>query len=415
MTAITLRDLTKVYGNGCVAVDRLNLDVASGELIVLLGPSGCGKTTVLRLIAGLEEATFGHVHFDGQVADQIPTRDREVAMVFQDFGLYPHMNVAENIGFPLRIAQVREDEIAARVTEVAEVLGVDGLLHRMPSGLSGGQAQRVAMARAIIRRPVAFLLDEPLSNVDANLRAELRGEIAALTRELGVTTIYVTHDQTEALSIADRIAVLRRGALEQVGTAHEIYADPANLFVAAYLGLPRINLLQTAIFAGDGETVIDFGAQSVVLPWDDHRARALAPYHTARVTVGIRPDAFALVAPEASEGRRDVLRGIVRFVEYSGHENIVYLDTGSIPTALATTRLELPENDAGLHSPSLGGGAPLPDEAIRLPGDIILRLPYHETPRVGEVLALHINLDAALLFDRVGDRIRIQPPDECST
>ncbi len=443
MAAIALEQLTKVFADGTVAVDALTLDVAQGEFVVLLGPTGCGKSTVLRLVAGLETATSGHVCFDGKVVDHQQTRARNVAMVFQDFSLYPHLTVAENIGFPLRVSQLDEAVAAARVAEVADFLGIRPLLRRLPGQLSGGQRQRVAMARAVVRRPAVFLLDEPMSNLDAHLREDLRAEIVRLTREYGVTTLYVTHDRTEALTMGDRVVVLRRGQLQQVGAPDEVYANPANIFVAAFLGPGQTSLLQSAIYAQpDGEVVIDLGTQVVRLPADDPRAAALAEHHNARVTFGIRAEALTLVGPDAE--RADVLRGVVRLTEDLGHEVIVHVDTGAVPAANATTRLELPEPERDLaelfadqpETGATGGGLrhalsrfrphphPTPpaaptartefgfypvydsDQPRASRGDVVLRVARPApAPRLGETVALALDFDRVYLFDRAGDRI----------
>jgi multiple sugar transport system ATP-binding protein len=442
MAAIALEQLTKVFADGTVAVDALTLDVAQGEFVVLLGPTGCGKSTVLRLVAGLETATSGHVSFDGRVVDHMQTRARNVAMVFQDFSLYPHLTVAENIGFPLRVSQLDETVAAARVAEVAEFLGIRPLLRRLPGQLSGGQRQRVAMARAVVRRPAVFLLDEPMSNLDAHLREDLRVEIVELTRQYNVTTLYVTHDRTEALTMGDRVVVMRRGQLQQVGAPDVVYADPATIFVAAFLGPGQTSLLQSAIYAQPGgDVVIDLGTQVVRLPADDPRAAALAEQHNARVTVGIRAEALTLVEPDAE--RADVLRGVVRLTEDLGHEVIVHVDTGAVPAANASTRLELPEPERDLaelfaDQPESRGGlrqalsrfrphphvTPPPAPTARTEfgfypvydsdqprpsrGDLVLRVARPApVPRLGETVALALDLDRVYLFDRAGDRIRL--------
>ncbi|MFF3143834.1 ABC transporter ATP-binding protein, partial [Streptomyces sp. NPDC057927] len=246
--AISLHQVSKSYTRGVRVVERLSLDIRPGEFLVLLGPSGCGKSTVLRMIAGLENATEGEVRLDGEDAGDLPPSERDMAMVFQNFALYPSMTGRDNIGFPLRIEAPGEDP-RPRVDATARMLGIEDLLDRFPHQLSGGERQRVAMGRAIARHPSAFLMDEPLSNLDAKLRNHLRAEIASLTRELGVTTVYVTHDQAEALSLGDRVAILRGGVLQQVGTPRTVYALPANVFVAAFIGTPRINLLRGLVRA----------------------------------------------------------------------------------------------------------------------------------------------------------------------
>ena len=381
MVAIATERLTKVFDDGTVAVDGLSLRATAGEFLVLLGPTGCGKSTILRLIAGLETATSGHVLIDDRVVDHLAARERRVAMVFQDYALYPHLTVAQNIGFPLRVRHEAGTDIALRVAEVAEQLGIADLLRRLPGVLSGGERQRVAMARAIVRRPHAFLLDEPLSNLDAGLRAELRSDVAALARRIGVTTVYVTHDQGEAMTMADRVAVLRRGVLQQVGTPREVYDDPGTLFVAAFLGTPRTNLLEGAIYADAGKVVVDLGSQVLVLPPDD----PLRALHTERVTLALRADAMTPVGPGGTAW--PVLRGTVRAVEHLGHEALVRLDAGTLPTSQARSLLELP-------------GEPLAG------GDVTVRVPAEGAPRRGESLELAVDPARLMFFDRAGDRIR---------
>lgn len=434
MVAIATDRLTKVFPDGTVAVDEVTLEAASGEFLVLLGPTGCGKSTILRLVAGLEEETSGHVLIDGQVVDRLSAKDRRVAMVFQDYALYPHLTVAQNIGFPLRGGH-QATAVDARVAEVAEHLGVTDLLHRLPGNLSGGQRQRVAMARAIVRKPQAFLLDEPLSNLDAGLRAELRTDIAALARRLGVTTLYVTHDQTEAMTMADRVAVLRRGVLQQIGPPAEVYGDPATLFVAAFIGTPRTNLLQGAIYIEPERTVVDLGSQLLELP----HFEALAGHHNDRVTVAVRADALQPVPDGGATG--PVLRGEVRLVENLGHEALVHLDTGIVPTPIEESKLEHP--DTGQHladvlaeDPPAGhpfrqalsrmmpharqephpatarteyGFYPVYDAELsdQPPlGDVVVRVPAPVLPRRGESMTVRVDVDRLMLFDRGGDRIR---------
>src|SRR5690242_7036883 len=294
--------------------------------MVLLGPSGCGKSTVLRMVAGLEDPSSGAIVLDGELANDLPPRDRKIAMVFQDFALYPHMSVGDNIGFPLRLSGVDPEPRAERVADVAAALGIGDVLARRPAQLSGGQRQRVAMGRAIVRRPGLFLMDEPLSNLDSGLRAELRTEITGLTRELGVTTMYVTHDQAEALTMADRVAIMRKGVLQDVGTPTEVYGRPATLYVAAFLGAPRMNLLEASVFVHLERYIeLNFGEQALYLPWNDIRARAVAHYHGERIVVGMRAEALTPVSPDV---QGDVLRGRIRYLEHHGHESLAFLDIG---------------------------------------------------------------------------------------
>ncbi len=433
MVAIAVRGLTKVFDDGRVAVDGLDLDIAPGEFLVLLGPTGCGKSTLLRLIAGLEEPTRGEVLFDGRNAAELPARDRNIAMVFQDYALYPHLTVAQNIGFPLHAGNEDHSGIAARIAEAARHLRITDLLNRLPAHLSGGQRQRVAMARAVVRRPKVFLLDEPLSNVDAGVRSELRGEIVDLARRLGVTTVYVTHDQTEAMSMADRVVILRRGVLQQVGPPPQVYADPSTVFVAAFLGTPRTNLLEAAVYADGDRVVLDLGAQVLQLPADDPRRAPLATHHTERVTVALRADALSPAGPDSTGVQ---LGGVVRLVENLGHESLVYLDTGGVRTSTEASKLELPDTgrrlaDVPEPEPRAGGALRqtlnrlIPQQRARSPlglrpaydpelpgdpppaGEIVVRLPAPVRVARGDAMTLDVDLDRLWLFDRTGARIRL--------
>jgi multiple sugar transport system ATP-binding protein len=281
---IVTKDMTKRYPNGVEAVKQLSLDVGEGELLVLVGPSGCGKTTALRMIAGLEEISSGDLFIGGRRMNDVPEKDRDIAMVFQSYALYPHMTVAQNIAFSLRLSHVPKQEIKQRVKETARLLAIENLLDRRPKQLSGGQRQRVAMGRAIIRQPQAFLMDEPLSNLDAKLRVTMRGEIDSLVKRLGVTTVYVTHDQVEAMTMGDRVAVLRDGELQQIATPTEVYDRPTNLFVAGFIGSPPMNLAQaTSERDGDG-LVVKLG--ETVFPV----ARGVTLGADKLVYVGVRPE-----------------------------------------------------------------------------------------------------------------------------
>jgi multiple sugar transport system ATP-binding protein len=284
MAEIATKELTKRYPNGFEAVKQLSLEIAEGELLVLVGPSGCGKTTALRMIAGLEEISSGDLFIGGRRMNDVPEKDRDIAMVFQSYALYPHMTVAQNIAFSLRLARVPKSEIKRRVKETAELLAIENLLDRRPKQLSGGQRQRVAMGRAIIREPQAFLMDEPLSNLDAKLRVTMRGEIESLVKRLEVTTVYVTHDQVEAMTMGDRVAVLRDGELQQVATPTEVYDRPANLFVAGFIGSPPMNLAQATVEGNRDGMTVKLGETTVQVPGD----AKLEPGQ--RVFVGIRPE-----------------------------------------------------------------------------------------------------------------------------
>jgi len=286
MAEIALKELTKRYPNGVEAVKQLSLEIGEGELLVLVGPSGCGKTTALRMIAGLEEISSGDLFIGGRRVNDVPEKDRDIAMVFQSYALYPHMTVAQNIAFSLRLARVPKKEIKQRVKDTANLLAIENLLDRRPKQLSGGQRQRVAMGRAIIRQPQAFLMDEPLSNLDAKLRVTMRGEIQSLVKRLEVTTAYVTHDQVEAMTMGDRVAVLRDGVLQQVATPTEVYDRPADLFVAGFIGSPPMNLAHATLErAGDGLEV-KLGDHAIPVPG----GRGLESWAGKQVYMGVRPE-----------------------------------------------------------------------------------------------------------------------------
>jgi multiple sugar transport system ATP-binding protein len=287
MTNIELENVSKVFSGGIVAVDDVTLEIEDGEFVVLVGPSGCGKSTLLRMIAGLEEVSAGRISIGGQDVTDLAPRSRDIAMVFQSYALYPHMTVRQNIGYGLKVRRAPKDEAKQRVEEVAELLGLEELLDRRPAHLSGGQRQRVAMGRAIVREPKAFLMDEPLSNLDAKLRVGMRASLAQLHRRLGTTTVYVTHDQTEAMTLGQRVAVLRDGRILQVDTPQRLYHEPRDVFVAAFIGTPAMNLVEAAI---DGDDAV-FGRLRIRLD----PTRRPAPGHQ-RVTLGIRPEAFEAAA-----------------------------------------------------------------------------------------------------------------------
>ncbi|MDO7883394.1 ABC transporter ATP-binding protein [Salinibacterium soli] len=282
MASVTFDKATRLYpGSTRAAVDQIDLEVADGEFLVLVGPSGCGKSTTLRMLAGLEEVNDGRILIGDRDVTDVPPKDRDIAMVFQNYALYPHMTVAENMGFALKIAGVNKEERAARVLEAAKLLDLEPYLSRKPKALSGGQRQRVAMGRAIVRQPQVFLMDEPLSNLDAKLRVQTRTQIASLQRRLGVTTVYVTHDQTEALTMGDRIAVLKDGVLQQVGTPRDLYEAPKNVFVAGFIGSPAMNLFDADIVDGG----LKFGTATAKVDRD-----TLGATSAKKVTIGVRPE-----------------------------------------------------------------------------------------------------------------------------
>lgn len=326
MTAIRLESISKVYDGRYPAVSDVSLNVADGEFMVLLGPSGCGKTTLLRMIAGLEEVTAGELWLGRTKATDLSPRDRGVALVFQNGALYPNRTARENIMFPLRMAGEEPAEASAKAAGLARILRIEGALDRLPRTLSGGQRQRVAIGRAIVRQPKIFLMDEPLSNLDATMRTELRQEIGAMARDLHVTTVYVTHDQIEALTLADRITVMRDGRIEDVGTPDQVFNDPASAFAAGFLGSPRINLMSAIVRVTAHHRVsLDFGAQSIQLPPIDRRSLILSSHNGAKVIVGARSDAFALAADSGGPGQ---LSGRLRTLEFHGHQWIAFVECG---------------------------------------------------------------------------------------
>jgi len=316
MAEVVLQDVCKCYANGVAAVDRFSLEIRDGEFLVLVGPSGCGKSTTLRMIAGLEEITSGTVAIGGRCVNAVPPKDRDIAMVFQNYALYPHMTVFENMAFGLRLRKVPRREIEARVREASSVLGLDELLQRLPKQLSGGQRQRVAVGRAIVRQPKVFLFDEPLSNLDAKMRVEMRGELSRLHRRLGATMVYVTHDQVEAMTMGDRIVVMDRGAIQQVAPPLEVYRHPANLFVAGFIGTPPMNILRGRVEAASGGSV--FRHAGGVLPLPEAWRVSLAAFASREVSLGLRPEAFG----EDAEGGA-CFSGTVDVVEPMGAETYV--------------------------------------------------------------------------------------------
>ena len=315
MASVTFDHATRIYpGNDRPSVDSLDLEIADGEFLVLVGPSGCGKSTSLRMLAGLEDVNSGRILIGDRDVTDVQPKDRDIAMVFQNYALYPHMTVHDNMGFALKIAGTPKDEIDARVREAARVLGLTEYLDRKPKALSGGQRQRVAMGRAIVRKPKVFLMDEPLSNLDAKLRVQTRTQIASLQRSLGVTTVYVTHDQTEALTMGDRIAVLKDGVLQQVGTPREMYDKPANEFVAGFIGSPAMNLGRFTV-SGDVATL---GAAKIQL--SKATLDAIAPEDGGKVTIGFRPESLEVVS--AKDEHSIPVR--LSFVEELGSDAYIY-------------------------------------------------------------------------------------------
>ncbi|MEM9655844.1 MAG: sn-glycerol-3-phosphate ABC transporter ATP-binding protein UgpC, partial [Actinomycetota bacterium] len=334
-------DVSKVYPNGFKAIEGLNLEIEDGEFLVLVGPSGCGKSTALRMVAGLEEISGGELTIDDRVVNDVHPKDRDIAMVFQNYALYPHMTVANNIGFALKLANMPKAEIADRVAKAAQTLDLTEQLDKKPGQLSGGQRQRVAMGRAIVRQPKAFLMDEPLSNLDAKLRVQMRAEIAGLQRDLGVTTIYVTHDQVEAMTMGDRVAVLKRGLLQQVDTPQNLYDSPDNVFVAGFIGSPSMNLMQATLKRNDGGWAVALGDQTVAIPDATVAERpALESFADKTIVVGVRPEDIedASLASDAPADRR--ITTTVSLVEALGSEIIVHFPLGVEPFEIMDQEFE---------------------------------------------------------------------------
>jgi multiple sugar transport system ATP-binding protein len=384
---IVLDKVSKKYPDGTVAVRDVDLEIADGEFVILVGPSGCGKSTTLNMIAGLEDISSGELRIGGQTVNDKAPRDRDIAMVFQSYALYPNMTVRENMGFPLKLAKLSKAEIDRKVDEAAQVLELTALLDRKPANLSGGQRQRVAMGRAIVRSPKAFLMDEPLSNLDAKLRVQMRTVVSRLQKRLGTTTVYVTHDQTEAMTLGDRVVIMRGGAIQQVGEPQELYDRPNNLFVAGFIGSPSMNFLHAAVEDGNLRTAVGD------LPMDERIRRALAAGDAPReLILGIRPEHFedAALVDEAARERGAEFEAPVDLVESMGSDKYVYFSLeGERATA---AELEELAADAGAGDlPSSGS-------------NLVTRLSAESTVREGEPRRVWFNLEKIHLFDPTNGR-----------
>jgi multiple sugar transport system ATP-binding protein len=355
MAEIEFIDVQKVYDDGTQAVFDLNLAIQDGELMVLVGPSGCGKTTALRMVAGLEEISDGELRIGDRIVNDLTPKERNIAMVFQSYALYPHMTVEDNLAFSLKLHKMPKAEVQERVQRAAKILQIEDFLKRKPKALSGGQRQRVAMGRAIVREPEAFLMDEPLSNLDAKLRVQMRAEIHQLQRRLDVTTIYVTHDQVEAMTMGDRVAVMNSGRLQQVDTPKVLYEQPRNEFVAGFIGSPAINLVEAQLEQTNGHLSVSFGEH--VLTVDDLAARnhqsALKDYLGRTVILGIRPEDFedASIDSDAPADRR--MKVSVDLTEPLGADLLVYFDTAAATIVSSAVAADVPAEDAAVR---LGGG-----------------------------------------------------------
>ncbi|HEY5090021.1 MAG TPA: sn-glycerol-3-phosphate ABC transporter ATP-binding protein UgpC [Polyangia bacterium] len=397
MSTVTIEGLSKVYAGGVEAVNDLDLHVDDGEFVVLVGPSGCGKTTALRMVAGLEEISEGTLKIGDRIVNHVPSRDRDIAMVFQSYALYPHLSVYENIAFGLRLKKMPKSEIDTRVQRAAALLGLEEYLKRKPRALSGGQRQRVAMGRAIVRHPQAFLMDEPLSNLDAKLRVQTRAEIAKLQSDLNVTTIYVTHDQVEAMTMGDRVAVMRKGELQQVTDPQTLYDRPVNLFVGGFIGSPAMNLLDATIEASNGSLSAKIGTQTLALGAETLDARpALRNYVGKPVIIGLRPEDLEDAALETGAPADRILEGRLELREALGSEIMAHF---AIKAAHAETdeMRELAE-DAGVAetTPQIGGSD---GEAV-----IVGRFGARSQVKLGEQLHAVVDTRAIHFFDQASGK-----------
>jgi len=320
MAKVEFKDVDKIYPGDVMAASDINLVVEDKELLVLVGPSGCGKSTVLRMVAGLEEATNGHIFFDGTDVTDLPPKERDIAMVFQNYALYPHMNVFDNMAFGLKLRKHPKDDIGDRVREAAEVLGIDQLLERKPKALSGGQRQRVALGRAIVRKPSVFLFDEPLSNLDAKMRVQMRTEIRKLNLDIQTTMIYVTHDQVEAMTLGDRLAVMDKGTIQQVGTPIDLYNRPVNRFVGSFIGSPAMNFVEGEISGGNAP---EFKTSFATLPVPE---RFRSELKGRKLTLGIRPEDLYVSVSDETEGNRHHIDAVIDVAETLGNEMIFHVD-----------------------------------------------------------------------------------------
>jgi multiple sugar transport system ATP-binding protein len=401
MAEVTMEEVTKVFGEDVVAVDKMNLDIPDGEFVVFVGPSGCGKSTALRMIAGLEDISAGKVFIGDQVVNELPPRERDIAMVFQNYALYPHMNVRENMGFALKLRKLNKDEIGRRVDEAARILSIERFLDRKPKALSGGQRQRVALGRAIVREPKAFLMDEPLSNLDAKLRVQMRTEIAKLHNRIGVTTIYVTHDQTEAMTMADRIVVLRDGKVQQIATPQVMYDQPDNVFVAGFIGSPAMNFIAARLEKQNGGHEVVFGNTRLALTEEEigrAKERGYDPeaFTGKDVILGIRPEHIEDAGTEAAEaiGGSDgsnTMEVDPQVIESMGSEKYLYFEVGRDQAAHLDSLGDMTDDE---DSGDNGGGSA--DESGEM---MVARVSAESAAKEGQQMRLVIDGSKVQLFD----------------
>jgi multiple sugar transport system ATP-binding protein len=391
MASVGFEGVSKLYDDGTRAVDDLDLEIADGEFMVLVGPSGCGKTTALRMVAGLEEITGGLVRIGGEVVNDLSPKNRDIAMVFQNYALYPHLTVYDNVAFPLKIGKVPKAEIRRRVDEAVGILDLQSLMKRKPRTLSGGQRQRVAMGRAIVRQPSVFLMDEPLSNLDAKLRVRMRADVKRIQADLGVTTIYVTHDQVEAMTMGDRVAVMRRGELQQVAPPEELYQRPLNVFVAGFIGSPAMNMLEATVESRAGVLEIVVGEARIKIGEQTLAARpALASYENRAIVVGIRPESLEDAA--LAGGERPRLVGLAELRESLGSEVLVHFSVDARPAVTDDVR-ELAED--------VGDDRAIAELETGSPATAMLvgRFDPHTRIREGDTIEVAIDVSALHFFD----------------
>jgi multiple sugar transport system ATP-binding protein len=405
MAEVTLEDVTKIYGEDVVAVKQMNLDIPDGEFVVFVGPSGCGKSTALRMIAGLEDISSGKLFIGDEVVNDKPPRERDIAMVFQNYALYPHMNVRENMGFALKLRKMDKEQIDRRVDEAARILSIERFLDRKPKALSGGQRQRVALGRAIVREPKAFLMDEPLSNLDAKLRVQMRTEISKLHNRIGVTTIYVTHDQTEAMTMADRIVVLKDGVVQQIDDPQQMYDHPNNVFVAGFIGSPAMNFIRARLEKEDGGYAVAFGKTRITLSREEiaeskERGHDVEQYTNKDVVLGIRPEHMEDAGTEeaaavgGAEGSNTV-EVEPQVIESMGSEKYIYFS----PPREQAVRLDgvaemSGDQGGGEETEDFGGSADDPGGNL-----MVARVSPESAAKEGQKLRLVIDSANIHLFD----------------
>ncbi len=393
MAQVEFDGVSKIYPDGTRAVNHIDLDIRDGEFMVLVGPSGCGKTTALRMVAGLEEISEGVLKIGDRVVNHVPSRDRDIAMVFQSYALYPHLSVYENIAFGLKLKKMPKEEIERRVANAAKLLGLEEYLKRKPRALSGGQRQRVAMGRAIVREPQAFLMDEPLSNLDAKLRVQMRAEIAKLQGDLGVTTVYVTHDQVEAMTMGDRVAVMRKGELQQVDDPQTLYDRPVNLFVGGFIGSPAMNMLDATIARSNGNLTATVGKQAITLGQETLEVRpGLEDYVGKTVIIGIRPEDLEDAALETGAPPDRVLHGRLELREALGSEIMAHFAIEAAQAETDETRELARDAGAPAEGPTIGAQE---NEAI-----VVGRFGARSRVQQGEQIAAVVDTRALHFFDR---------------